>query len=216
MEAEHYQRLTGAVASCLRVAGRPLDLETLSLQVEETLGGLRIPEEFLAFLLRTHGELFAQTTSGWWEIREQDGATEPTAQTGAGDVQDLTTFDGLSVPPNGAEAAVEATTDATSEPTLNARPLTPNQAFGHIYESAVEYLETQYKIAEPVLYRERGHILRARGTVAQAPFIEATPAFPTAHKLHELESAYPALLPPGLAELVQHGYRSTAFPLFDA
>src|SRR2546428_9661590 len=37
-----------------------------------------------------------------------------------------------------------------------------------------------YKIAHSAVYAERGEILRQRGVVAQAPFIEATPAFPTA------------------------------------
>ena len=60
--------------------------------------------------------------------------------------------------------------------------LTPSEAFEHIKESMIEYLETAYKIAHPAIFAERGDILRQRGVVAQAPFIEATPAFPTAHR----------------------------------
>ncbi len=92
--------------------------------------------------------------------------------------------------------------------------LTPSQAFEHIKESVVEYLETAYKIAHPAVFSERGEILRARGTVAQAPFIEATPAFPTADKLADLEQQYGHAVPTGLAELVNHGVPVGRFPLY--
>ncbi len=92
--------------------------------------------------------------------------------------------------------------------------LTPSEAFEHIKESMIEYLETAYKIAHPAVYAERGEILRQRGVVAQAPFIEATPAFPTAHRLIELEEMYPHIVPSGLAALVQHGVPVDRFPLY--
>ncbi len=92
--------------------------------------------------------------------------------------------------------------------------LTPSEAFEHIKESMIEYLETAYKIAHPAVFAERGDIFRQRGIVAQAPFIEATPAFPTAHKLIELEEIYPHIVPAGLAELVQHGVPVDRFPLY--
>jgi ATP-dependent helicase YprA (DUF1998 family) len=92
--------------------------------------------------------------------------------------------------------------------------LTPSQAFEHIKESAIQYLETAYKIAHPFVYAERGRILRENGSVAQAPFVEATPAFPTARKLSDLERAYPETVPTGLAELVQHGVPVDRFALY--
>jgi ATP-dependent helicase YprA (DUF1998 family) len=92
--------------------------------------------------------------------------------------------------------------------------LTPSQAFEHIKEAIAGYLETAYRIAHPAIYAERGELLRRRGTIAQEPFIEATPAFPTAHKLAELERLYPHLLPAGLSELVQHGVPVDRFPLY--
>ena len=92
--------------------------------------------------------------------------------------------------------------------------LTPNAAFEHIKESVVQYLETAYRISNPIVFAERGEILRRRGTIAQEPFIEATPAFPTAHKLAELERLYPEFLPAGLSELVQHGVPVDRFPLY--
>lgn len=92
--------------------------------------------------------------------------------------------------------------------------LTPSEAFEHIKESMIEYLETAYKIAHPAIFAERGEILRQRGVVAQAPFIEATPAFPPANKLVELEKLYPHIVPAGLAALVQHGVPVDRFPLY--
>ena len=49
--------------------------------------------------------------------------------------------------------------------------LTPSQAFEHVKESIIEYLETAYKIAHPSVYLERGEMLRQRGTIAQAPLL---------------------------------------------
>src|SRR5579875_549153 len=92
--------------------------------------------------------------------------------------------------------------------------LTPSEAFEHIKESVIEYLETAYKIAHPAIFEERGDILRQRGIIAQAPFIESTPAFPPAHKLIELETLYPGSVSPGLSALIQHGVPVDRFPLY--
>jgi len=92
--------------------------------------------------------------------------------------------------------------------------LTPSQSFDHIKEAIVGYLETAYKISHPAVYAERSNILRERGVVAQAPFVEATPAFPGSRKLAELEKAYPEEVPSGLAELVQHGVPVDRFKLW--
>src|SRR5579875_3125558 len=92
--------------------------------------------------------------------------------------------------------------------------LTPSEAFEHIKESVIEYLETAYKIAHPAIFEERGDILRQRGIIAQAPFIESTPAFPPAHKLIELETLYPGSVSPGLSALMQHGVPVDRFPLY--
>src|SRR2546421_10186450 len=92
--------------------------------------------------------------------------------------------------------------------------LTPDEAFEHIKESTIEYLETAYKIAHPAVFAERGEYMHQRVVVAQAPFIEATPAFPTAHKLIELEEMYPHIVPEGLAALVQHGVPVYRFQLY--
>src|SRR5579859_1252575 len=92
--------------------------------------------------------------------------------------------------------------------------LTPSQAFEHVKEAVVQYLETAYKIAHPAVFAERSALLRARGTVAQAPFIEATPAFPTRDKLLTLERDCPDRVPAGLAELVGHGVPVDRFPLY--
>lgn len=92
--------------------------------------------------------------------------------------------------------------------------VTPSESYEHIKESLVQYLETAYKIAHPAVIAERAAILRMRSTVAQAPFIEATPSFPTRHKLVDLERLHPSIVPAGLAELVQHGVPVDRFPLY--
>jgi len=92
--------------------------------------------------------------------------------------------------------------------------LTPSGAFEHIKESIVQYLETQYRVSDPSIFEERGEILRRVGTVAQQPFIEATPSFPTSRKLSDLENTYPDLIPSGLAELVRHGVPVDRFALY--
>lgn len=92
--------------------------------------------------------------------------------------------------------------------------LTPSQAYDHIRESLASYLETAYKISHPSVQQERATLLRARGTIAQAPFIEATPAFPAGRMLHELEAVHPELVTEGLSELVRHGVPVDRFPLY--
>ncbi|MFW6116519.1 MAG: hypothetical protein ACOC6F_02220, partial [bacterium] len=91
--------------------------------------------------------------------------------------------------------------------------LTPSQAFEHIKESVVGYLEAAYKISHPAVYAERSEILRRQGTVAQAPFVEATPAFPTSRKLVDLARDH-QFIPSGLAELVRYGVPVGRFPLW--
>lgn len=92
--------------------------------------------------------------------------------------------------------------------------LTPSQAYDHIRESLASYLETAYKISHASIYRERAALLRARGTIAQAPFIEATPAFPAGRMLRELEREHPELVTEGLTDLVRHGVPVDRFPLY--
>src|SRR5688500_15735621 len=92
--------------------------------------------------------------------------------------------------------------------------LTPSQAVEHVKEAICQYLETSYKISHPSVFEERGRILRERGTIAQAPFIEATPAFPTSQMLADLELEHPQWLSHGLADLVRHGVPVDKFPLY--
>ncbi|MEW6223615.1 MAG: DEAD/DEAH box helicase [Chloroflexota bacterium] len=92
--------------------------------------------------------------------------------------------------------------------------MTPAEAYEHIKESVAQYLETQYRISNRLVTEERARLLREPGTIAQVPFIEATPAFPTAHKLAELERLYPESVPAGIAELVQHGVPVDRFALY--
>ena len=103
----------------------------------------------------------------------------------------------------------------TANQTIYTRPIpfTPNQAFDHIKELVVQYLETTYRISNPIIYAERGEILRQSGIVAQEPFVELTPNFPTAHKLADLEEAHD-FIPNRLAELVNFGVPVGRYPLY--
>lgn len=92
--------------------------------------------------------------------------------------------------------------------------LTPSQTFAQIKEALAQYLETAYRISHPAVFAERGRILRGRGVVAQMPFIESTPSFPTSRKLADLERDFTDILPAGLAELVQHGVPVDRFALY--
>lgn len=92
--------------------------------------------------------------------------------------------------------------------------LTPSQAYEHVRESLASYLETAYKISDRSVNAERAALLRARGTIAQAPFIEATPAFPAGRMLEQMERAHPEVVPQGLSDLVRHGVPVDRFPLY--
>lgn len=92
---------------------------------------------------------------------------------------------------------------------------TPQESFEHIKESLIQYLETQYKISNDIVFKERAEILRQPGQVAQKPFIEATPAFSSTHLLAELESEYPDKIPAGLSALVSHGVPVDKHKLYD-
>jgi ATP-dependent helicase YprA (DUF1998 family) len=92
---------------------------------------------------------------------------------------------------------------------------TPQQSFEHIKESLIQYLETQYKISNDIVFRERANILRQPGQVAQEPFIEATPAFSSTHFLSELEAKFPERIPAGLSELVSYGVPVNRNKLYD-
>ena len=91
---------------------------------------------------------------------------------------------------------------------------TPTQAHGHLKESISSYLESQYRIAHPLVFAERAELIRRAGVVTQEPFIEATPAFTTAHHLRELEQIRPYAVPPGLSAIVEHGLPVGRFPLY--
>jgi ATP-dependent helicase YprA (DUF1998 family) len=81
---------------------------------------------------------------------------------------------------------------------------TPHGSFNHIKESLIQYLETQYKIADSTIYNERGELLRSADKIAQIPFIEATPNFTAGNFLSELERTHDKI-PAGISDLVRHG-----------
>ena len=91
---------------------------------------------------------------------------------------------------------------------------TPTQAHAHLKESISSYLESQYRIAHPLVFAERAELIRRAGVVTQEPFIEATPAFATAHHVRELEQIWPDAVPSGLSAIVEHGLPVGRFPLY--
>ena len=91
---------------------------------------------------------------------------------------------------------------------------TPTQAHAHLKESISSYLESQYRIAHPLVFAERAELIRRAGVVTQEPFIEATPAFATAHHVRELEQIWPDAVPSGLFAIVEHGLPVGRFPLY--
>ena len=95
-----------------------------------------------------------------------------------------------------------------------AMQLTPSAAVDHLRESLAGYIESQYRISHPLVFDERADLLRRTGTLAQQPFIEATPAFKTARLLRELERTYPQSVPSGLSELMEFGVPVDRFPLY--
>ena len=91
---------------------------------------------------------------------------------------------------------------------------TPSQAVEHLKESLAGYLESQYRISHPLIFKERAELLRKPGVIAQLPFIEATPAFDTGDFLSDLESRNSDTIPPGLTELVDHGIPISRYRLY--
>ena len=92
--------------------------------------------------------------------------------------------------------------------------LTPSQAFENVKESLAQYLETQYRISHPLVFRERGKLLRQRGLIAQDPFIESTPSFRTARTLSRLEAEFPDHVPKGLSEFLAYAGPVGRYPLY--
>ncbi len=92
-------------------------------------------------------------------------------------------------------------------------PSLPTKHLNTSKNSVVQYLETAYRISNPIIFAERGEILRKPGIVAQEPFVETTPNFPTAHTLKNLEETYDHI-PNGLAELVSFGVPVGRYPLY--
>src|SRR5271157_78033 len=178
------------IIQVLEDLGEPVTQKELAEKVNEHLKSTFSPDMIERTFLRANPGTFRLNLDGRWALTEWTEAAMPASETEA-----------------------SALTTVPTPIFSRAIPLTPNQAFEHIKESAVQYLETAYRISNPTIYAERGEILRRVGSVAQEPFIESTPAFPTARKLSELESAY-EFIPDGISELVQYGVPIDRFALY--
>lgn len=92
--------------------------------------------------------------------------------------------------------------------------LSPFDAYRSLSESLVSYLETVYKLANPVLSAERLSLLQATGRTSQVPLIESTPDYPAGRHLRDLVREHPAVYPPGVVDLLSFGSPITRRPLF--
>ena len=178
------------IIQVLEDLGHAITHKELALEINKQLDSIFTAEMIERVFLRANPGTFRLNLDGRWALIDWPVETSP------------------------APAAGTTTSETETTPLIfRAIPLTPNQAFDHIKESAIEYLETAYRISDPSVYAERGEILRRVGSVAQEPFIESTPAFPTTRKLSELEKAYD-FIPQGLSELVQYGVPIDRFALY--
>ncbi len=83
--------------------------------------------------------------------------------------------------------------------------VSPFQAFEHLKETLVGYLETAYKISHLDIFSERRSLLETSGVVAQQPYIETTPAYPSGRWLRDVIAAHPDKLPKELVDLMAFG-----------
>ena len=97
---------------------------------------------------------------------------------------------------------------------------TPFETFEQIKEGLCSYLETAYRIADPLLFEERGELIRSIGAageeprIAQEAFVESTPRFAAGQMLSDLIAEYPQL-PASLVNLAAHGTTVGRLPLYD-
>ena len=165
---EKLNEILDAIEIVLSNYDSPMELEELSHAVNETLGVPINSELLQRAYLKKYFEKFIQTKDGKWGLMSWDPQKlEEQEKEFSEKLEEITKYEDL-------------------EPYLPPQ-LTPSGAFEYIKESLVQYLETQYKIANTDIFAERGEILRSQTTVAQDPFIEATPAFMTSKKLSDLE-----------------------------
>ena len=99
-------------------------------------------------------------------------------------------------------------------------PISPFENFQQAKESICSYLETAYKISDRAVFAERAQLLREEvqpphtPAVAQEPFIESTPAFPSAQFLANLARTV-GPIPSELVDLSAFGMPVRDFPLYD-
>src|SRR5688500_13115884 len=102
--------------------GQPVKIEDLTAHVNSLMNGHFSPEMIERTFLRSNQGMFKLLADGRWA---------------------LTDWEEESIP-------IETNTISTKPIITRAIPLTPNQAFEHIKESVVQYLETAYRISHPV------------------------------------------------------------------
>lgn len=192
MPAYKTSELINKIVEAFELIGHPATLDDLLVKVNDILDGNFSADMIKrSFLLKNEG-LFRLEEDGRWALTDW-------AEEEPGLVSSTTEPKEISNLPSQKE----------SQPI----PFTPSQAFEHIKESAAQYLETSYRISNPIIFKERGDLLRKPGIIAQEPFVESTPNFPTARKLSDLEATYD-FIPAGLTELFDIGVPVGKYPLY--
>lgn len=87
----------------------------------------------------------------------------------------------------------------------------PFDVFEHLKETLCAFLDSSYKMSNPLIARERYDLLKSKGVISQLPFIETTPRFQSGKKLRNLQ--LPAV-PAELADLVKFGLSTEKYPLY--
>ena len=179
------------IIEAFQECGHPLSVDELTTEVNLLLDSRFTGDMIKRSFLQVNPGLFRLLLNGRWALSEwPDEEKEKT------------------------ESQKDESDSPTEQPTYTRPiPFTPNQAFEHIKESVAQFLETTYKISNPIIFAERGETLRQPGTIAQEPFVESTPNFPTGRKLAELEETYD-FIPKGLTELVNFGVPVGRYPLY--
>lgn len=189
-----------AIEIVLQAQGCPTPIHEITQGVNELMGSRFSGDIIQSAFLERHADKFCQTEDGLWSLT----AWKLAEGTSDGSVER-------------SDSVTPPTPIETFEADIKLGEgiqLTPSQAFEHIKESLIQYLETAYRISDPYVFGERADLLRQVKTAAQEPFIESTPSFPTARKLAQIERDYPEFMPPGLSELVQHGVPVDTFDLY--
>src|SRR3990170_3528470 len=126
------------IVEAFQNCGHPITLDELMIEVNNLLDAHFTVDMIKRSFLQPNPGLFRLLLDGRWALSEWPDETEEE-------------FPQITAPDK----------DSSDGQPIYTRPIpfTPNQAFDHIKESVAQFLETSYKLSNPILYAERGKIL---------------------------------------------------------